>query len=205
MCFFALSVIFVGVQRLFQQTVEDFLMRHIKSLLLIFLLTVVLSMPAWSQSMVFTAPGPGNHFFLAAGGGLPPPPMIIPPLLMGMQAAHLSADQQKQVNQILQSNRSQTIPLIQQLEAVHGQIADKLLAPGTISASDLAPLEEQAAQLDAQIQQQALDASVQIRALLTPDQVARMAQFHRKMFALQAQMRSLMNEAAPQPTSGPAS
>jgi uncharacterized membrane protein len=198
-------VIFIGAQRLFQQNMEDLLMRHAKSLFLITLLTVAFSLPAWAQPMVIQAPdGPGNHFFIAAGGGFPlPPPMIIPPLLMGMQAAHLSADQQKQVNQILQSNRSQTAPLIQQLQAVHEQIANKLLAPGTISASDLAPLEEQAAQLDAQIQQQALDASVQIRALLTPDQVARMAQFHQKMSALQAQMKSLMNEAAPPPAPGP--
>ena len=124
-----------------------------------------------------------------------PPPMI-PPMLMMMQAAHLTADQQNQVNQIVQSNHSQTASLIQQLESVHEQIANKLLAPGTVSASDLAPLEEQAAQLDAQIQQQALNASVQIRVLLTPDQVARMAQFHEKMAILQAQMKSLMDEAS---------
>jgi uncharacterized membrane protein len=197
-------VIFIAAQRLFQQNMEDFLMRHTKSLFLTALLTVAFSLPAWAQPVMIQATGPGNHFFLAAGGGFPlPPPMIIPPLLMGMQAAHLSADQQNQVNQILQSNHSQTIPLIQQLQAVHEQIANKLLAPGTISASDLAPLEEQAAQLDAQIQQQALNASVQIRALLTPDQVARMAQFHQKMSALQAQMKSLMNEAAPPPAPGP--
>jgi len=131
------------------------------------------------------------------------PPMIIPPLLMGMQAAHLTADQQTQVNQILQSNHSQTAPLIQQLLSVHEQIANKLLAAGTVSASDLAPLEDQARQLDAQIQQRALNASVQIRALLTPDQVARMAQFHQKMAALQAQMKSLMSEASQQPTPEP--
>jgi uncharacterized membrane protein len=197
-------VIFIAAQRLFQQNMEDFLMRHPKSLFLIALLTVAFSLPAWAQPMVIQATGPGNHFFFAAGGGFPPPPpMIIPPLLMGMQAAHLSADQQKQVNQILQSNHSQTAPLIQQLQAVHEQIANKLLAPGTISASDLAPLEEQAAQLDAEIQQQALDASMQIRALLTPDQVARMAQFHQKMSVLQAQMKSLMDEAAPPPPPGP--
>jgi len=174
-------------------------MRQIKALFLISLLVASLSLPAWAQPAVITASGPGNHFFISAGGEFPPlPPMIIPPLLMGMQAAHLTADQQNQLNQILQSNRSQTAPLIQQLESVHEQIANKLLAPGTVSASDLAPLEEQAAQLDAQIQQKALDASLQIRAILTPDEVARMAQFHQKMSALQAQMKSLMNESSQQ-------
>lgn len=181
-------------------------MRRPKALLLIALLGSCLSLPAWAQRVVIQAPDGGNHFFfLSAGEGFPPlPPMIIPPLLMGMQAAHLTADQQNQVNQILQSNRSQTASLIQQLQSVHEQIADKLLASGTVSVSDLTPLENQAAQLDAQIQQQTLNASVQIRAILTPDQVTRMAQFHQKMAALQAQMKSLMSEASQQPTPEPA-
>jgi hypothetical protein len=178
-------------------------MRRLKSVFLIILLEAHLSLPAWAQPMI-TAPGPGtgNAVFIyhSAGGEFPPlPPMIIPPLLIGMQAAHLTANQQNQVNQILQSNRAQTAPLIQQLQSIHEQIANKLLGAATVSASDLAPLEDQAAQLDAQIQQKALNASVQIRAILTPDQVARMAHFHQKMAALQAQMKSLMAEASQQP------
>jgi ferredoxin-NADP reductase len=173
-------------------------MRLIKVLGFLISLMSGFSAASWAQPVV-TAPGPGKHFFfLSTGSGFPPlPPGIIPPVMMGLQAAHLSADQQKQVNQIVQSNHSQTAPLIDQLESVHKQIADKLLAPGAVSAGDLALLENRAAQLDAQIQQQALNASLQVRALLTPDQVARMAQFHQKMAALQAQMKSLMSEAQP--------
>lgn len=179
-------------------------MRSAKLFLLVLIMSVCVSMPAWAQRVVITAPGPGNHFFISTGGGFPPmPPMIIPPLLMGMQAAHLTTKQQNQINQILRSNRSKTAPLIQQLQSVHEQIANKLLAAGTVSASDLAPLENKAVQLDAQIQQQALNASVQIRAILTPDQVARMAQFHQKMAALQSQMKSLMSEASQQSTPEP--
>jgi len=102
----------------------------------------------------------------------------------------------------MQHNRAQTAPLIQQLEAIHEQIANKLLTSGTVTSGDLAPLESQAAQLDAQIQQQSLDASVQIRSLLTNDQVSRMAQFHEKMAALQAQMKALMIEAASTSSAG---
>ena len=181
-------------------------MQRPRELLLIFVAATCLSVPAWAQPMVIgPAPGPGDHFFISTGGGFPPPPIIIPPLLMGMQAAHLTADQQKQVGQIFQSSRSQTAPLIQQLQSVHEQIANKLLAPTTISASDLAPLEDQAAELDAQIQRQALSASVQIRSILTTDQIARMAQFHQKMSALQQQMKKLMNETPNQPAAEPKS
>lgn len=143
-------------------------------------------------------PGPGPHFFfLSTRGGFPPlPPAIIPPVMMGLQAAHLTAAQRKKMGGIMMNNRLRIAPLIRQLRSVHQQIADKLLAPGTVTASDLAPLEKEAAQLDAKIQHQTLEASVQIRALLTPAQISRMAQFHQKMAALQRQMRNLMRQAS---------
>jgi hypothetical protein len=203
-----MPVILVGVERLLHvANWRNYPMQRPRALLLIFLGATCLSVPAWAQPMVIGAgPGPGDHLFISTGGGFPPPPpMIIPPLLMGMQAAHLTAAQQKQVGQIFQSSRSQTAPLIQQLQSVHEQIANKLLAPGTISATDLAPLEDQAAKLDAQIQRQALSASVQIRSILTTDQIARMAQFHQKMSALQQQMKKLMNETPNQPVTEPKS
>ncbi len=172
------------------------------ALLITFLLCCwIPSAEAQAVTIAAGGPPPGGDFFIASGPGgmgLPPPP-IIPPLMMGMQAAHLTASQRKQVGEILRANREQTMPLIEKLHSIHEQIADKLLGSGSVSASDLAPLEEQAAKLDSQIQQQSLDASVKIRALLTPAQVAKMAQFHDKMSALQAQMRDLMKEAAPPP------
>ena len=175
-------------------------MRGLKTLLLIALAGGCWWAPAWAQPVVTmgAAPAPGNGFFIyrSTGGGFPPmPPMIIPPLLAGMKAAQLTADQQNQVNQILKSNASQTAPLIQQLQSIHEQIANRLLSSGTARSEDLAPLEDQAAQLDAQIQKQALNASVQIRAILTPDQVSRMAAFRQKMAALQTQMDDLMRES----------
>jgi Spy/CpxP family protein refolding chaperone len=173
-------------------------MRQRKKSILFIIALLGLALPVRAQQMV-TVSGPGKHymFYLSTGGGFaPPPPVIIPPLMLGLQAAHLTADQQNHVDQILQSNRAQTAPLIEQLGTVHEQIADKLLAAGKITEADLLPLENQAAQLDAQIQQQALNASVQIRAILTPEQISRMAQFHQKMAALQTQMKNLMAEAS---------
>ena len=168
-------------------------------LFLVVSMSACFSIPAWAQTVEMTAPAPGRQvFFAATAGGLPP--VMIPPIMMGLQAAHLTADQQNKVDQIMASNRSQIAPLIQQLQSIHEEIANELLAPGPVAASDLAPLENQAANLDAQIQQQALNAAVQVRAILTPDQVTRMAQFHQKMAALQTQMGNLMNEASQQPT-----
>jgi hypothetical protein len=181
--------------------VEVATVRSISILTVAISLVVLSAASAWSQPVQIRDLGAGNHFFIEAGGGFPP--VIIPPIMMGLQAAHLTADQQNKVDQIMASNRSQIHPLIQQLHSVHEQIANKLLTAGTVTASDLAPLEDQAAKLDAQIQQQALNAAVQVRDILTPAQVTQMAQFHQKMTALQAQMRSLMSEASQQPTSEP--
>jgi hypothetical protein len=169
--------------------------------LMVALFGVCLVSAAWAQPVVITGPGgPGDHFFISTAGGPSPmpgmPPMIIPPLMMGLRAAHLSDGQRKQIGKIMQSNAARTAPLVQQLHSLHEQIADKLLAPGTVSATDLTPLETQAAKIDSQIQQQALDASLQIRAILAPDQLARMSSFHKKMAALQAQMKNIMNEAS---------
>src|SRR5215469_11931331 len=95
------------------------------------------TLPALAQTIV-TGPGPGRNFmFLSAGGGPPMPPPIIPPIMMGLQAAHLTADQQSQMSRIMQSNHAQIAPLIEQLHSIHEQIANKLLAPGTVIANDL--------------------------------------------------------------------
>lgn len=184
-------------------------MRTLRILSVLIPLVFAVSVPASAQTVVtgpgqaigagpVPPPGPGEHFFfLSTKGGFPPlPPAIIPPVMMGLPAAHLTARQRKQVGRIMLNNRLRIAPLIEQLQSVHQQIADKLLAPGTVTASDLAPMEKEAARLDAKIQHQTLEASVQIRALLTPAQISRMAQFHQKMAALQKQMRNLIREAS---------
>ncbi len=164
------------------------------------------SSAGWSQPMVTgAAPEPDKNFFFSTWSGFPPPPVIVPALLIGMRAAHLSAAQQKQIGEILRSSRSRTAPWIQQLQLVHEQIANRLLAPGHLSAADLAPLEDKVVQLDGEIQREALAASIKIRGVLRDDQVARMAQFHQKMFALQQQIQKLMRETAQQAATEPTS
>lgn len=183
-------------------------MRTLRIVSVLIPLLFAVSVPASAQTVVAgfgqtkgagpVPPGPGGHFFfLSTRGGFPPFPLpIIPPVMMGLPAAHLTAAQRKKMGGIMMSNRLRIAPLIRQLQSVHRQIADKLLAPGTVTASDLAPLEKQAARLDAKIQHQTLEASVKIRSLLTPAQISRMAQFHQKMAALQKQMSDLIREAS---------
>jgi protein CpxP len=136
-------------------------------------------------------PGPGMGF-----GG---PPMMImrgpggpPPFMMLLRSANLSADQQKQVRQILESDRATAHSNFEKLHSIHEQIAEKLLSPGSVTASDLAPLQQQAEKIQQQMDEQRLQTALKIRALLSADQLKKVAQTHQKMKSLFEQMSSIM-------------
>src|ERR1035437_6435045 len=74
------------------------------------------------------------------GGRRGGPPPIPPPLMMALRAANLTADQKKQVHDIMESSRTSTASQMEQMHSIRDQIADKLLSSGSVSASALAPL-----------------------------------------------------------------
>ncbi|MGH6877459.1 MAG: Spy/CpxP family protein refolding chaperone, partial [Rhizomicrobium sp.] len=76
----------------------------------------------------------GHHMAFMHGGGSP--------FMMLLKSANLTEAQHAQLHQIMESERSQMKSVYQQSRAIHEQIADKLLASGTVNASDLAPLEK---------------------------------------------------------------
>ncbi len=157
---------------------------------------VALSLAGVALTQEMGRPGPGfafggHHMMMGPGGP--------PPFMMLLRSANLSADQLKQVRQILESDHATVRNNFEQLHNIHEQIADKLLAPGAVTASDLAPLEQQAAQLQNQIDNQQLQTALKIRALLTADQLNKVAQTHQKLKGLFEQMRTLMG-----PPGGPA-
>ena len=60
----------------------------------------------------------------------------------------------------------------QQLRSLHGKISDKLLGPGTVTASDLKPLVDKASRIEATLNQSMTDTALSIRNILTPAQIA---------------------------------
>ncbi len=135
-------------------------------------------------------PGPGMGFggphMMMHGPGGPPPFMML------LRSANLNADQQKQVRQILESDRATARGNFEKLHSIHEQIADKLLSPGSVSAADLEPLQKQAEKIQQQMDEQRLQTALKIRALLSADQLKKVAQTHQKMKSLFEQMRSIM-------------
>jgi Spy/CpxP family protein refolding chaperone len=116
--------------------------------------------------------------------------------MMLLHSANLSPGQQSQIQQIFRANAEPMHALKQQSDALHEQIANKLLAPGRLSASDLKPLIEQQSRLQEQMDESMLDTAVSIRAVLTPEQLSKLAQVHQQLLNLHNQMQTLMGSQA---------
>ncbi len=144
------------------------------------------SIPAYAQPRPgFRGPMEG---MIGDGGG-----MMLPMLLRG---ANLTADQKAQMKQIMANHRANFQNLFSQLRAAQDQISDKLLSPGAVREIDLAPQTQQIAQLRKQLADEGLRVVLEIRSILTPDQLAKASQLKTQMQSLRNQMRNLVG---PQP------
>ncbi|MHB8420830.1 MAG: periplasmic heavy metal sensor [Myxococcales bacterium] len=109
-----------------------------------------------------------------------------------LRAANLTPDQRNEVHDIMKSCHPQIRQLHEQMRALHEQIADKLTGAAPVTLADLAPLQQQLESLRSQMEQQHLKTALQIRALLTPAQLAQVASMHQKVRALHQQERELL-------------
>ena|SRR5450432_3395931 len=125
------------------------------------------------------------------------------PLKMLLRSANLTTEQQAQVQQLMQSNRSQVQPLEKQLRALREQMANKLLGSGSVTAADFITLQDQVAQLRAQVSDQTLKTALKIRAVLSNDQLAHMNQVSQRLQTMHQEMETLVNPENSVPESGP--
>lgn len=114
------------------------------------------------------------------------------PFMMLLRSADLSPAQQQQIQLILNSNKAQMESLHAQLQSVHEQFAAKLLAQGSVTAADLKPLVDQAARAEADLTANMATTAVAVRNVLTPDQIKKLADVHRKLRSLHTQVQSLL-------------
>ncbi len=127
-----------------------------------------------------------------------------PDLPLFLRSANLAPDQREHVKQILDSNHPAFARLFAQLHQQRQQLDDKLFAAGPLDPAEMARASEQLSQLQGQLAKLELQTMLQIRALLTPAQLTRVADFHRKLESLHQQMRALMQENVPPgPFAGP--
>jgi protein CpxP len=126
------------------------------------------------------------------GGPMGGPPLVPPPVMMALRAAALTPAQQKQIHDIMEASRTTSDPQTQQLRSIRDQIADKLLSSGSVSAPDLAPLLAQQTAIQQQLDNQMISTAIQIRGVLTPDQLSRVASVNEKLKAIHTQIDSIL-------------
>lgn len=123
--------------------------------------------------------------------------------MMLLRSANLTAAQRSQLRDILQSEKAQMQSVHRQFHQIHEQLAEKLLSPGSVTAADLAPLEQKAFRYQQQIDQSMVDTALAIRNILTPDQLNRVAQVHRQLQSLHSKIQSLMGPDQEEPAEQP--
>lgn len=148
-------------------------------------LTAAASAPALAQ-----APGhePGMH------GGMGRPDGE---LWLMIRSASLTPEQQAKVRAILSAHRSTARPLIEQLRAAQQELGAKLLAPGAVQTGDIQPLLLRISQLRDNLALDSAQAVLEVRAVLTPEQLARAAQTRERLKQLREEMRQLTQPAHP--------
>jgi protein CpxP len=116
--------------------------------------------------------------------------------MMLLRSANLTPQQHAQVRQILRNEHQQMKSVYAGFHSIHEQLAAKLLAPGNVTAADLTPLEQKAAKYQQQIGRNMMETALAIRNVLTPEQIARLAQVHQQLQSLHEQIRNLMGSDA---------
>jgi Spy/CpxP family protein refolding chaperone len=109
-----------------------------------------------------------------------------------LRGVSLTDAQREQVRQIEQAGWTQAKSGFEQMRSVHEQIMSRLLSPGSVSEADLAPLVQQEQALRAQMDERRLTAALQIRQVLTPQQLAEAAAKHQQIESLHEQEHQLM-------------
>jgi Spy/CpxP family protein refolding chaperone len=113
-----------------------------------------------------------------------------------LQGVSLSDSQRDQVKQIEKAGWEQARGTFQQMRTIHEQVMARLLAPGSVSEADLTPLVQQEQALRAQLDEQRLAAALQMRQVLTPQQLAEAAAKHQQLDSLHDQERQVMQPSS---------
>lgn len=111
-----------------------------------------------------------------------------------LRGVTLTAAQQTQLHQLTRTERANTAAARQQLRAIRQEIGDKLASTDAVTATQLTALQQKADQLRQQLETQRLATALQVRALLTPAQLAQSAQVHQQLAQLRAQARSVLSD-----------
>ena len=116
------------------------------------------------------------------------PGMMLPLVLKGVD---LSDAQEKRVREIMAAHRATFRTLFSELQGAHKGVADMLFTPGEVQAEDLTAQMQRVTEIRERLMQEGLKVALEVRALLTPEQLARAAELKDRVRALRTEMRGL--------------
>ena len=109
-----------------------------------------------------------------------------------LHALDLSADQKQGVHDIIREHRPTLAQLGAKERAARQAIADKLLGTGTVTQNDLDALVQQESQAGTALTRERLATALEVRKVLTSEQIQKAATIHASMKQLHDQMRQLL-------------
>jgi Spy/CpxP family protein refolding chaperone len=119
------------------------------------------------------------------------PGMLLPLVLKGID---LTEAQEQRVHKIMTAHRATFRRLFADMQAAHKELADKLFAPGTVGIEDFTVLRQRLAEQREQLMQEGLQVALEVREVLTPEQLAKAADIKDRMRALHTEMRGLLRD-----------
>jgi len=134
---------------------------------------------------------PDGHGMMGEGGG------FMLPLVL--HRANLTSEQHDKVRKILESDRQDLQKLSSELGKANDELSRKLFAPGDVALADLKTQLDEVAGLRRQLMEQGVKTALAIRKVLTPEQLAKVAEVKQRMDKLRAEMRELMEGDDPPP------
>ena len=152
-------------------------------------LTAAASAPTAAQA---PGPPPGHESGLRGGRG-----RADGDLWLMIRAADLTPEQHARVRAILSAHRNTARPLIEQLHQAQQELSAKLLAPGALQTGDIQPLLLRIGQLRDTLALDSAQAVLEVRAVLTADQIARAAQTRERLRQLRDEMHQLTQPPRP--------
>lgn len=117
------------------------------------------------------------------------PARVLPLLITG---SGLSEEQRARVQQIVEGQRTTLDPLFEKLASLNDELATKLLSAKDVAEAELTPLVEQIAATREALVQNGVKVALQVRAVLTPEQLAKAASVQQRLEALEAERRELL-------------
>jgi Spy/CpxP family protein refolding chaperone len=117
--------------------------------------------------------------------------MLLPLVLKGID---LSEAQEKRVQEIIAAHRAKFRSLFSGLQATHKDLADQLFALGDVKPEAFVVPMQRMAQLREQLAQEGLQVALEVRAVLTPEQLIKAGEIKDRMRALHSEMRGLWRD-----------